>query len=206
MEMQNNGWMWIRAAWKLVFMVAAMWAGGARAQWLPAPAKVNCYTMYGSGAVLFPTRTIPSPVVAGEPYVVERYVGGAALEYYFEIVGSELRLNLRTRQLFLQFEEYCYRFTAPPALLSTSISKLAVYDYGRLNDTPPFLYSTPTGIPTFPITVTRASEPVPSNGTVALFALVALVLALTRKKLRSVFVVALCYLIAPPLWRIHINS
>jgi hypothetical protein len=205
MAMQNNGWMWIRAMWKVVFVVSLLWAGGARAQWLPAPIPINCNTMYGSGATLFPTRTIPNPVVAGEAYEIELRLGSELIEYYFEIVGAQLRLNARVRQLFLGFERTCYRFIAPPTL-NASISTFAEYKFTRLNDTQPFFYSTPNLPGSIPFPVIERSLTVPTSALTTILLLVFAILLLAGKKLRAVVVITVCYLIAPPLWRIHIAS
>jgi hypothetical protein len=179
-------------------MCAVGLGASAKAQtWLPAPPAVECSTIFGAEPRA--SRPVPNPIVVGQPYIMEIFVGGPIIEYYFEVVGNELRHYVRIGPSPDQLVNlYCYRFDSPPILNRSDVSLFTTYVYGQISANPP-RYGENPGIGSRSLNVQAPSQPVPGAGLLVIALMGLCVCALVRRALAAVVAVIVFQMIAPPM-------
>jgi hypothetical protein len=189
-----------RLRWSCLTVLLALLSVNAMAQtWLPAPAQVPCASLGIVNLSAMPTVFNPSPIEAGKPYIVGTLGGNAGKlqNYYFELIGNELRLHLQTTQAPFNVITGCYALPNPPLLNIAGTYFWRWFEYDNINSVTPFVYRSVA----FDV-VQLAPTPANSNWSILLIFLGVAGLAVRRLKASAVLVI--CFLAAPPLWRIHI--
>lgn len=170
----------------------------AQAQtWLPAPLESAC---------LGPSsRFQPNPPQSDLHFTFSAFTSaGVVIEYYIEIVGSEFRFYVRSRdRSFPQGNGPCYRIPVAAGTVGPGTYTYVAYEYGE-RGSPGQYAETPliTNVGTF--TVSSSPMATPINKPIALVGLLVVIGFLARKHIKSATLVLLCALSTPPLWRVHI--
>jgi hypothetical protein len=163
--------------------------------WLPAPPAIECSTIFGTQPRA--SRAVPNPIVVGQPYIMEIFVGGPIIEYYFEVIGNELRHYVRVGPSPDQLVNlYCYKFESPPILTRADISLFTTYFYGQISANPP-RYGDFPGIGSRPLNVQAPSQPVPGVGLIVIGLMGLCVCALVRRAFATAVAVVVFQMIAP---------
>ena len=192
---------------RIGLMVSALLLCGATVAqtWLPAPPPVDC-AANGLGGFNRVSAN-PSPIEAGKPYqlATKGGQGGFLQQYYFEQVGAEIRIHLRTAQNGPFVPPRCYVLPSPPLVSVGGGVDIVWYEYGNVgvpgvNDiflTTPLLIRNSLAVASAPFATPTLSV------LGVLLAAIVLVLG-ARSRLKLVVVAAIFHLIAPPLFVLHI--
>jgi hypothetical protein len=170
-------------AFVLALIVLAGWNTVLRAQtatpvWSTSAIRFDCSDVYGTGFRVL--RSIPSPIVVGQPYTLLVPIGEPIAQHFFAVVGNELQLHLRRSSSPNPVpDRQCYRFTDAPILNSIQIQTLSTFTYEALTSTTWSNNANPAG--TRPLPVDLASTPIPVVGGVALIVLAIAIVMLGRR-------------------------